>query len=181
MYDIEFLEAWNIAAFQFCHGSLAAGHAWVLAATWLAELPVYLAAILVLGWLVRRRDAAAACLVACACASARLAELAMSLLAYHARPFAAGFGPAMVAHAANNSMPSSHATFVWTLAAALAARRQWPLAATLGILGLLVAWARVFVGIHWPLDMVGAALAATLGAFCGCLALRTWAALAQRA
>ena len=54
MYDIEFLEAWNIAAFRFFNGSLAAGPIWVQAATWLAELPVYLAAVLVLGWLVRR-------------------------------------------------------------------------------------------------------------------------------
>src|SRR5699024_7873615 len=39
------------------------------------------------------------------------------------------------------------------------------------LLGLPVAWARVYMGVHWPLDMAGAVLDAMLAALV-CLALR---------
>ena len=40
---------------------------------------------------------------------------------------------------------------------------------TLALLGLPMAWARIYLGVHFPLDMVGAALVAALSAW---LALR---------
>src|SRR3546814_913731 len=141
MYRLEFLEAWNVAAFEFLRGDAATAPIWVWLASWLAELPVYLAAVLTLWYLIRRRDGAAALTILVACISARLAESVIRAYAYHARPFAAGFGPALAAHAANNSMPSSHAVFVWILAAVMAARKQGRLAAVLALLGLLLAWA----------------------------------------
>ncbi|MBO9352828.1 phosphatase PAP2 family protein [Bordetella petrii] len=173
----EALENWNVAAFELLRGSADSALVWVWAATRLAEWPVYIAAALTLWYLIRRRDGAAAIMIFVACIGARLTELAIGAYAYHPRPFAAGYGPALVAHAANNSMPSSHALFVWTLAAVIAARRQWGLAAVLAVLGLLVAWARVFVGIHWPLDMVGAAVISVWCMAWGHLAYRGWIAL----
>ncbi|MDN4571705.1 undecaprenyl-diphosphatase, partial [Pandoraea cepalis] len=32
-------------------------------------------------------------------------------------------------------------------------------------LGLLVAWARIFLGVHFPMDMVGAAVVAAVSAW----------------
>ena len=180
MYNCVLLESWNIAAFEFLHSGSHIAYLWVLLVAWLAELPVYIAVVLTAWHLVRRRDGATAAILCIACASAGLLEHAIARYAYHARPFAAGFGPAMMAHAANNSMPSSHAAFVWTLAAVMAGRKQWPLSMSLALLGLLLAWARVFAGIHWPIDMAGAAVVAIVCACLGCLAPRLWDALSGR-
>lgn len=35
----------------------------------------------------------------------------------------------------------------------------------LAVLGLPVAWARIYLGVHFPLDMLGAAIAAALSAW----------------
>lgn len=89
-------------------------------------------------------------------------EALISTVAYHPRPFAAGFGPAWMSHAANNSMPSTHVTLTWIMAITLAIRKQRWISLALFALGGVLAWARIYVGIHWPTDMVGAAVSACL-------------------
>ncbi|MBB3181188.1 phosphatase PAP2 family protein [Variovorax sp. Sphag1AA] len=101
--------------------------------------------------------------------------------AYHDRPFAAGFGPALVHHAANNSMPSSHVTFVWVIAAVFAMKGKWSLSAVLTAFGFVLAWARIYVGIHWPLDMIMSAVVAIGSAAFADLTFRTIANVMRRA
>lgn len=63
----------------------------------------------------------------------------------------------LIAHAPTPSFPSGHATFLFAVAgAAFIARRRW--GAWLGVLAAVVAVARVFVGVHFPLDVVGGAV-----------------------
>ena len=53
-------------------------------------------------------------------------------------------------------MPSTHATVMFFIALALAARpslRRWAPAAAL--LALATGWARVYVGVHFPSDIAG--------------------------
>ncbi|MFM0220296.1 MULTISPECIES: phosphatase PAP2 family protein [Paraburkholderia] len=59
-------------------------------------------------------------------------------------------------HARDSSFPSDHVTIIWCIALTLLSgqARRFGLLTLLG--GLAVAWARVFVGLHFPLDMVGA-------------------------
>ncbi|MGP1665100.1 MAG: phosphatase PAP2 family protein, partial [Rhodanobacter sp.] len=115
------------------------------------------------GWqLLRHRDGVGAWRLLGAWLVAWAIEALISHYAFHPRPFAAGFGPALLAHAANNSMPSSHATIGLLLVLTLAMGRQVRMCAAVGALTLAVMWARVYVGIHWPADMLGALLIALL-------------------
>ena len=58
------------------------------------------------------------------------------------------------------------------------------LAAAVGLVGVAVAWSRVYLGVHFPLDMVGAAILAGLAAAAAAHAMTAWGerllALAER-
>lgn len=80
---------------------------------------------------------------------------------FHPRPFMIGLGHQYLPHPPDNSFPSDHATFLWSLGfalLALGALRAW--AVLLVAAGLAVAWARVYVGVHFPFDMAGSLIIA---------------------
>ncbi len=81
------------------------------------------------------------------------------------RPFVLGLGHRLIDHVADASFPSDHLTLIWAVAATLTLHRTWraPGLALLGI-GIAVAWARIYVGVHFPLDIAGALGVAWLGA-----------------
>jgi len=85
-------------------------------------------------------------------------NLLIGLVAYTPRPFVIGLGHALIDHRPSASFPSNHATvlFVWAATLALCGLRR--LALAFAGLGALVAWSRVYLGVHFPLDMAGAAL-----------------------
>jgi membrane-associated phospholipid phosphatase len=88
------------------------------------------------------------------------------LLFPHERPFAAGVGYQFLHHAPNNSFPSNHGTISFTFALAfLFWHRLWSGIALLAT-AAAIAWSRVYLGVHWPLDMLGGLLTG----MCGCLA-----------
>ncbi len=67
-------------------------------------------------------------------------------------------------HPADNSFPSGHTVhyvvflgFLWFLTFVLVRRRlvRWPLLGLLGSLVLLVGLSRVYLGAHWPSDVLG--------------------------
>jgi undecaprenyl-diphosphatase len=80
------------------------------------------------------------------------------------RPHDAGIGHSYLAHAADSSFPSDHATvlFAAAWAFALSGRRRsaWLFAA----IGLTVSWARIYLGVHYPLDIFGGGLSGLAGA-----------------
>jgi len=89
----------------------------------------------------------------------------LGMLWYEPRPFVAGLGHTLIAHAADNSFPSDHGTFMWSLGFALivtGATRRW--GALVCLAGLPVAWARVYLGVHFPLDMLASLAVAQAGA-----------------
>jgi undecaprenyl-diphosphatase len=106
---------------------------------------------------VKALAASAQALAASACALALNALIGM--LWYHARPFAGGTGHSFLQHAPDSSFPSDHGTIMFTVALVLASAGS-PAARRCGVsllpLAAVVAWARVFLGVHWPLDMLGA-------------------------
>lgn len=81
------------------------------------------------------------------------------------RPFVLHLGWQFLAHAPDPGMPSDHVLVFWSLAAsALAARRHRAWALVLFALGLLVGWSRVFLGVHFPFDVLGALPVAAMAA-----------------
>jgi len=82
---------------------------------------------------------------------------------YHPRPFEVGLGHQFLAHGPETSFPSDHATVMFAVSFSLlaSAGTRWPGVAALAG-ACAVAWARVYLGVHWPLDMLGSAVVAAL-------------------
>ncbi|MDE2334138.1 MAG: undecaprenyl-diphosphatase [Rhodospirillales bacterium] len=88
----------------------------------------------------------------------------LGMLWYEKRPFAIGLGHVLIPHAADNSFPSDHATFIWSLGFSLilaVAADGWGVVVLLT--GLLVAWARIYLGVHYPIDMATSLLVSVVG------------------
>ena len=134
-----------------------------IAASWL----VYAAAALVVAlWIWGRRDARGALLATVLGVSVALGiNQILGLLWFEPRPFMIGLGHTLALHVGENSFPSDHATFLWSLGFALlatGAARWW--GAMVCMVGLLVAWARVYLGLHFPIDMAASFFVAIAGA-----------------
>ena len=73
-----------------------------------------------------------------------------------------GLGTNLLPHVADPSMPSDHLTFVWAVAASLMRHADTRrIGSMLALVGVPMAWARIYLGVHFPLDMAGAALVAS--------------------
>lgn len=94
-----------------------------------------------------------------------LANFLIGYLWYRPRPFVAGIGQAWIAHAPTSSFPSDHLTAQWAIAGVLLLHRRtrmWGLG--LALLGLPMAWARIYLGLHYPSDMLGGFVVAAAAA-----------------
>ena len=81
----------------------------------------------------------------------------------HDRPFVNHIGYNFLHHAADDSFPSDHGTVIFTFALAfLFWHRLWTGALLMGV-AVAIAWSRVYLGVHWPLDMLGGLLAGLIG------------------
>lgn len=145
---------------------MAAGHepnAWILpVAAWIAVWGPWIGAAVV-AWAFARQPAQRGYLAATLCSlvvAALLAHWIASALGFP-RPFMTGLSPPYVPHGARGSLPSAHASVMFTLALALLAR---PGLRRIGMLATGAAcatgWARIYVGIHFPLDIAAGVLLA---------------------
>ncbi|HVB49800.1 MAG TPA: phosphatase PAP2 family protein [Burkholderiales bacterium] len=157
----------DLLAFEHINASagLAGWHLEV--ATLLAVWPVYLVPLsLVALWLSGAGAARIAAVRAVSCASlALLINQAIGLAWYRPRPFVLGLGHVFLAHAADSSFPSDHMTALAATGIALwtsPARSARYVGIALTAAGLVAGWARVFLGIHYPGDMLGALAIAAL-------------------
>ena len=136
----------------------------------LAESPVVVAPLLLVALWIWGRPAHRGALLAVAGAMlvGQGINQILGLLWFEPRPFMVPIGHTLAAHVADNSFPSDHATFVWALGAGLwlsGAAPRWGRAVCL--YGLAVAWSRVWLGVHFPDDML---ISALVGAVSGGLA-----------
>ena len=80
----------------------------------------------------------------------------IGLVWQHPRPFVVGLGHAWIPHQADSSFPSDHVTVLSAFGLTLVAGGAVGLGSLMLGFALVVSFARVFLGIHFPLDMVGA-------------------------
>lgn len=79
------------------------------------------------------------------------------------RPFVIGVGHTRFLHKPTPSFPSNHAAIIWASGLTLlyhGPHRPWGWLIMAS--GAAVAWSRVFLGVHFPLDMVGALATASI-------------------
>jgi undecaprenyl-diphosphatase len=95
-----------------------------------------------------------------------LLGLAESATYAEKRPFETHRVHQLVAHSPGQSFPSDHATAAFGVALAVLAFLSWRWGTSLLIAALLIGFARVYDGIHYPLDIAGglAAAAVAVGA-----------------
>lgn len=82
----------------------------------------------------------------------------IGLVYVHPRPFMIPLGHSFALHASDTSFPSDHGILFFSVSLALMAGGVRLLGAAVFVVGLMVAWSRVYLGIHFPFDMVGALL-----------------------
>jgi undecaprenyl-diphosphatase len=87
---------------------------------------------------------------------ALLISQCISHIFYHPRPFVMGVGRTLIDHSPNGSFPSDHMLIFSSIAFAYFFSAQRKLGIFLIMIAWLVAWSRIYVGVHFPLDMLGA-------------------------
>jgi len=158
------LEAFNNALFLMINGTPALPAWQIDAGLLIAVYFIHLLWVLLIAiWL--KGDAHQRSVVLHACLVVLLGSIAKDLLSLfwqHPRPFVIGLGYTFLAHAPNSSFPSAHATTCFGIALTLLfGHLRWPGALAL-LISCAVAWSRVFIGVHYPLDMLGALITASL-------------------
>lgn len=159
----------DILAFK--HVDAAAGLAgWHLgAATLLAQWLVYLVPLsLVALWMSGAGAARVAAVRATISATAALLiNQAMGFAWDRPRPFVLGIGHTFLRHAADASFPSDHVTALAATGIALWLASSRPvrhIGIALTVAALVAGWARVFLGVHYPGDVLGALVISVLTA-----------------
>lgn len=184
------MQTLNLALFQM----LAAGHtpdpiillfasATAVGASWLC--------LALFAWAAWRyptqRIYALTGLIACGLASMAAHSIAAALDI--PRPFMAGLSPAHIDHGERGSLPSAHASVMFTIALLFFLRAPLRrIGIALFVIAAATGWARIYVGVHFPLDILaGLLLASAIAAafwllhYLGRLANSSLAARAQRA
>jgi membrane-associated phospholipid phosphatase len=131
---------------------------------------VLLALLLIAGWLIGRRQAdaprltATAFLVGLGAVLALLATQAIGPAVARTRPCHALKHVEVLLHCAtDSSFPSDHAMIAGAFAAGLLLLNRW-LGLPALVFALLLAFARVYVGVHYPSDVAGGlAIGAAIG------------------
>ncbi|MEO7159860.1 MAG: phosphatase PAP2 family protein [Polaromonas sp.] len=152
------MEAFNRSLFLWINAgvntpSWAIDTAIVLADGLIYLIPVLLLVLWLWGDGARRNQAIKACLVTLLALGA---NQVIGLVWQHPRPFMIGLGHAWIPHAADSSFPSDHMTVFAAIGLTLLLGGAFRLAAAILATGFAVAWARIFLGVHFPLDMAGA-------------------------
>ena len=156
------MQALNLSLFQI----LGAGHSPDALLLWFATSVAQGASwvcVALMAWAAWRWPAqrlyALAALVTAAAASVLAHELAEAFAM--PRPFVLGLSPAHIEHGIRGSLPSAHATVMFTVGLVFCLR---PVLRKIGLAILAVAvltgWARIYVGVHFPFDILAGLLLA---------------------
>lgn len=84
---------------------------------------------------------------------------------FHPRPFMLELGQNFLAHAPGASFPSDHASGMFAMAFALILASLRKTGLVMLALAVLVSWARVYLGVHFPFDILGGCLVGLVSAW----------------
>ncbi|MHB1676312.1 MAG: undecaprenyl-diphosphatase [Sulfuriferula sp.] len=159
---MEHIEAWNRASFLKINAGPGTASWLINSAIFIANDLIYLIPVLLLGlWLWGDEHKRHVALRACGVALFALGiNQIIGLFWQHPRPFMIGLGKTWLSHPADSSFPSDHVTVFTSIGICLLLAAETGLGVATVLLGLCVAWARVFLGVHFPMDMIGAAAVA---------------------
>jgi undecaprenyl-diphosphatase len=126
-------------------------------ATVLANDLVYFVPFLLLGlWVWSTSSARAGLLTTSVMAALALfANQVVGQFWYEPRPFMIGLGRTLLHHAPENSFPSDHTTLIVSVGIGLfvtGAAKRW--GAVVTVAGAVVGWARIYLGLHFPVDVL---------------------------
>lgn len=162
------MESLNQTLFFWLNAPEHPGTLVLMMATFFAERFIWAIPLLIsIGWLRGSENTRKVMLVATASGLLGLLVNQLTGLAWtHPRPFMIGLGHTLISHAADSSFPSDHLTLWWAVAFSLLLQRSPRNAGiTLILLGVPIAWARIYVGVHFPFDMLGAVAVAVFSAW----------------
>ncbi len=95
-----------------------------------------------------------------------LLNLLISLFYFHPRPFMIPVGEPLIQHKPDASFPSDHTTFMLSIAFMLSYFKETKISGLiLLVLGLMGGLARIFCGLHFPLDIIGSLGVGLLSSF----------------
>lgn len=162
------MQALNLSLFQWLAAGPSSNAHLIAFAALVAQGSSWLCFAL-MGWVAWRQPAQRAYLMASlfAAGAAALAAHALADAIELPRPFMQGLSPAYINHGARGSLPSAHATVMFTVALVLALRPALRrLAGGVFVIALVTGWARIYVGVHFPLDIAAGLLLAVVLAAC---------------
>lgn len=145
---------------------------WILAAKYLIVLPLLIGAGLLIVLPRARQKALLVFGVLSGSLAFALARLG-GYLYYDPRPFVVGHFVPLVAHAADNGFPSDHVLLA-SAVSAVCSYFSRKLGLLLWLITALVAFARVYVGVHHATDVFGSMLFSLVAAAAVYRALRKW-------
>lgn len=156
------LEAFNQALFLIINATASTPRWQVDVAIAIANYVIYLVPLtLAVLWLVGGKHQRETAVRACCVALLALGfNQVIGLYWMHPRPAMIGLGHTFVEHVPDSSFPSDHGTVFASVALTLLlARVRW-YGMLMLVAGIAVAWARVYIGVHFPFDMAGAVVVA---------------------
>ncbi|MTD32643.1 undecaprenyl-diphosphatase [Paludibacterium denitrificans] len=156
------MEHWNHSLFLLINAGSHPSTATIQIAMFLAQWLIYSIPLLLVWLWVKgdRTERSAAINSALGVGLALAIGQIITMVWPHPRPFMIGLGHALLEHKPEASFPSDHATVFFTLGFGMMLSGLRKFGGFVLLSGALVGWSRVFLGVHFPMDIIGASLVA---------------------
>jgi len=86
----------------------------------------------------------------------------IGMLYYHPRPFTMNLTTPLISHSADSSFPSDHASLMFSFAIPFFFFKNYKRGIISLLLSILVGFARIYCGVHFPLDILGSFILALI-------------------
>jgi len=152
----------DMALFEIFNGFAGKNHVIDVVAMLIAEyFPYVFSLILAYLWLFKSRWRERVLFAGYAAIIGLAANLLITLVYFHPRPFMMHAGTLLIPHASETSFPSDHGTLMCSVAFMLLTSHELRSSgATFVALSCIGGFARVYCGLHFPLDIYGSLLVA---------------------